>query len=69
MIAVRKDPLLGLNKLQTKMGVAAGHVGTPETLLLDSQVLFAGGSEVMISHGFDRYRLRVTRQNKLILTK
>lgn len=36
---------------------------------LDSRMLFAGGSEVTIVHGTDVYRLRLTRQNKLILTK
>lgn len=36
---------------------------------LDTGVLFAGGSEVVITHGPEIYRLRLTRQNKLILTK
>lgn len=36
---------------------------------LDSAALLAGGSEVMIRHGAETYRLRVTRQNRLILTK
>jgi hemin uptake protein HemP len=36
---------------------------------LDSGVLFAGGSEVVIMHGDEIYRLRLTRQNRLILTK
>jgi hemin uptake protein HemP len=36
---------------------------------LDSVALLAGGSEVMIRHGAETYRLRVTRQNRLILTK
>ena len=36
---------------------------------LDSASLLAGGSEVMIRHGVETYRLRVTRQNRLILTK
>lgn len=36
---------------------------------LDSRALFAGGSEVVIAHGAELYRLRLTRQNKLILTK
>jgi hemin uptake protein HemP len=42
---------------------------TVATEPLDSSVLFAGGSEVVISHGTELYRLRLTRQNKLILTK
>jgi hemin uptake protein HemP len=37
--------------------------------LLTTGVLFAGGSEVIIAHGAEHYRLRLTRQNRLILTK
>jgi hemin uptake protein HemP len=40
-----------------------------EPAALDSVALLAGGSEVMIRHGAEVYRLRVTRQNRLILTK
>lgn len=36
---------------------------------LDSRDLFVGTREIMISHGSDMYRLRLTAQNKLILTK
>lgn len=36
---------------------------------LDSRVLFAGGSEIVIFHYGESYRLRETRQGKLILTK
>ena len=36
---------------------------------LDSRELFASEREIIISHGEDRYRLRLTSQNKLILTK
>jgi hemin uptake protein HemP len=36
---------------------------------LESRVLFAGGNEVVIFHYGDAYRLRQTRQGKLILTK
>ena len=35
----------------------------------DSRQLFATGKEVLIRHAGEIYRLRVTRQNKLILTK
>lgn len=37
--------------------------------ILSSGVLFAGSSEVVIAHGTEIYRLRLTRQNRLILTK
>jgi hemin uptake protein HemP len=34
-----------------------------------SAELFDGGSELLIRHGAEEYRLRITRQGKLILTK
>ena len=36
---------------------------------IDSRELFIGTREVIIHHGSDVYRLRLTGQNKLILTK
>lgn len=36
---------------------------------IDSRDLFVATREITISHGDDRYRLRLTAQNKLILTK
>lgn len=36
---------------------------------LDSKDLFADQRELLITHGDDTYRLRLTFQNKLILTK
>jgi hemin uptake protein HemP len=36
---------------------------------LDSQDIFVGTREIIISHGEELYRLRLTAQNKLILTK
>ncbi|HMU91308.1 MAG TPA: hemin uptake protein HemP [Pseudomonadales bacterium] len=36
---------------------------------ISSEALFCGGVELLIMHGTDAYRLRVTRQNRLILTK
>lgn len=37
--------------------------------LLCSATLFAGEREVIIEHAGERYRLRITRRNKLILQK
>jgi len=37
--------------------------------LLDSRELFRGRRELQIAHGGQIYRLSVTRQGKLILTK
>ncbi|WP_235885184.1 hemin uptake protein HemP [Bradyrhizobium frederickii] len=36
---------------------------------IDSRELFAAAREIIIAHGEDSYRLRLTSQNKLILTK
>jgi hemin uptake protein HemP len=36
---------------------------------IDSRDLFIGTREVIIHHGGEVYRLRLTSQNKLILTK
>jgi len=36
---------------------------------LDSRELFIGTREITILHGGDAYHLRLTAQNKLILTK
>lgn len=41
----------------------------PSQSWLDSAAVLRGGVEVLIRHGSDTYRLRVTRQNRLILTK
>jgi hemin uptake protein HemP len=35
----------------------------------DSATLLGGATELLIRHGAETYRLRVTRQNRLILTK
>lgn len=56
---------------------ASGATPSPETRRhialvdhrLDSRELFAFTREVTIAHGEDIYRLRLTAQNKLILTK
>ena len=42
-------------------------VDYPKTVM--SSALFEGSSEVLILHNGVQYRLRITRQDKLILTK
>lgn len=37
--------------------------------VLDAQQLFGPAREIWIKHGGVRYRLRITRRNKLILQK
>ena len=47
-----------------------GTAEAPKPLpVLSSRDLFAGGREVIIAHGSERYRLRLTSSNKLILVK
>ena len=36
---------------------------------VESSALFAGGRELVIRHAGSEYRLRITRTDKLILTK
>jgi hemin uptake protein HemP len=36
---------------------------------IDSRDLFSNDREIIIGHGAEAYRLRLTSQNKLILTK
>ena len=48
---------------------AAERQVTVSGIRIDSRELFADQRELLISHGDDIYRLRLTFQNKLILTK
>jgi hemin uptake protein HemP len=50
-----------LNK-ETQKNVASNRVVT-------SEVLFSGARELVIKHAGEDYRLRLTNQGKLILTK
>lgn len=54
-------------------GQAAGRKGGPSKSaaprMIDSAELFAGHSELTIVHAQEYYRLRITRNDKLILTK
>ena len=42
---------------------------TPPPLVLRANDLFQGHREIWIEHDGKRYRLRITRRNKLILQK
>jgi len=37
--------------------------------IVESSKLFVGGQEILILHDGEQYRLRITSNNKLILTK
>jgi hemin uptake protein HemP len=55
--------------------VPARHAGVdqtargPRTPRIDSRRLMAGENELVIEHAGQEYRLRLTRNDKLILTK
>lgn len=52
-------------------GDAAAPAASPATgaPVVSSSDLLAGGRELVIQHGAERYRLLLTAQNKLLLTK
>jgi hemin uptake protein HemP len=63
-ILARTDALKATNQAEARL---AGNASGEQPL--DSRALFAGSSEIVIAHGAESCRLRLTRQNKLILTK
>jgi len=46
-----------------------GTVKPSIPLTVDSATLFAGRDEIRLMHRGEEYRLRITKQGKLILTK
>jgi hemin uptake protein HemP len=55
-----------------QLGSATSAIGRTITVSgnrLDSRQLFVSDREIIIAHGEETYRLRLTSQNKLILTK
>lgn len=46
---------------------ATPHVSLPDTV--STELLFGGAKEIAIRHQGHTYRLRITRNDKLILTK
>jgi len=59
------EPRSGAHDMDRETSEAA--TGGPR--VIDSAGLFAGQNEVIIVHNGGRYRLRITRQDKLILNK
>ncbi len=61
------------NSAATEAAVATPTGQTPGALpfgpVIDSRTLFCFSRVVTIDHGGERYTLRLTRANKLILTK
>ena len=48
---------------------SVGPSRTTEIGVMDSDKLFGGRTEIRVLHRGEEYRLRITRQGKLILTK
>ena len=68
MAAPSGDQFGGAGK-HTENPPSATRLVTMTGSRIDSRELFAAEREIIISHGEDNYRLRLTSQNKLILTK
>jgi hemin uptake protein HemP len=67
-------PITHKNEGQAESGMTQSTSPTPRMISVvghkvDSREIFIGTREVVIHHGSDIYRLRLTAQNKLILTK
>lgn len=48
---------------------ASQNLSTGSVARYTSKILFSGAREIVIEHAGDEYRLRLTNQGKLILTK
>jgi hemin uptake protein HemP len=61
----------GENSEEQSHGAEDGHVRmiALRDQKFESRDLFIGTREILIEHGGEHYRLRLTAQNKLILTK
>jgi hemin uptake protein HemP len=49
--------------------ILAGKTDTKSPDAIPAELLFCGEKEIVIHHRCEDYRLRITRNNKLILTK
>jgi len=64
----RKDDPVAPAEIGSKSDAPARSVAVIDNRL-DSSDLFVATREIIIRHGDGQYRLRLTSQNKLILTK
>lgn len=62
MLPTSQAPVPGLPRQSSQSSVA-------DLPMIRSGDLLRGGNLILIEHGGDRYYLRMTRNNKLILTK
>lgn len=61
------------NSMPTQTRAASPHLsvtsGRPTPGVIPTDSLFQGRQEILISHNGEHYRLRITKNGKLILTK
>lgn len=72
MIIILYNYLFQYRTMQDKLSLRRGAhslQAVPKQLRIDSRNLFAGHTEITIQHGGQEYRLRRTRNGKLILNK
>lgn len=60
---MKTDPIFTASTLRTE---GRASLALPE---VSAELLFRGAKEIVIRHQGDDYRLRITRNDKLILTK
>ncbi len=63
-----RDKLDG-REVKAEMSASKARLITVVDDRIDSRSLFGASRQITIEHGADAYTLRVTAQNKLILTK
>ena len=54
---------------ESSPGPAERAASRPGPVVLEAESLFRGSREIVIAHAGQRYRLRITQNGKLILTK
>lgn len=62
-------PLLHVASLQPRPDRSVPPPAVPQNISVESNALLRGTREILIRHGGEVYRLRHTRNDKLILTK
>ena len=68
-VAAEGDRTVGNDK-QDEANAEAGRPSLPENLPeYDTETLFAGRREIVIHHAGAAYRMKITKQGKLILNK
>jgi hemin uptake protein HemP len=67
-LALAHDPRLAIADASDHAAKQARDIAITNDRI-ESRDLFVGTREIIIGHGDDVYRLRLTAQNKLILTK